>query len=137
MSAIQVLEATDADIPHACALEVLAYADNPANPVLFPGPFPPDARQQRIAQIIQMRKDDPTAVFLKAVDRGSGAMIAFTKWHVYETKAAVEKAPTRLLRFGEGTNREACGAFFGGLIRKKKQIMGLRPHLCKPLDLAS
>jgi hypothetical protein len=133
MPAIQIQGATDADIPQACALEALAYADNAANPVLFPGPFPSDARQQRIAQIIQMRKDDPTAVFLKAVDADSGDMIAFAKWHVYETKEAVETAPTRPLRFGQGTNKEACEAFFGTLVRRKKEILGLNPHLCKAL----
>jgi len=135
MSTIQVLQATDADIPQACALETLAYANNVASPVFFPGPFPPDAREQRIAQIINMRKDDPTATFLKAVDQDSGTMLAFAKWHVYETKEALEKAPTRSLRFGEGTNQEACEAFFGGLVRRKKEIVGLRPHMCEFLPI--
>jgi GNAT superfamily N-acetyltransferase len=134
MADIVVQEATDADIPQACILETLAYADNAANPVLFPGPFPSNAREQRVEQVIEMRKNDSTAVFLKAVDTATGEMLAFAKWHVFETEEIAKQTPTRPLRFGEGSNQEACKAFFGGLVSKKKEIMGSKPHLCK-LDI--
>lgn len=126
---------SDNELPRACVIESAAYADSDLNPILFPGPFPPDSHQKRVDQLIQMRKDDPTAVYLQAIDTASGRMIASSKWHVYKT-AEETNIPIRKLEFGPGTNPEACKAFFGKMIERKKEIMGSRPHLCM-LRLAS
>ncbi|KAJ8105806.1 hypothetical protein OPT61_g9958 [Boeremia exigua] len=55
-------------------------------------------------------------------------MIASAKWHVYKT-AEDTQVPTKKLEFGPGTNSEACTLFFGGMMQKKKKIMGTRPYL--------
>ena len=126
---IIVRPASDTELHRACIIEAAAYADNELNPVLFPGPFPPDSQQKRIEQLIQIRKDDPTAAYLQAIDQASGRMIAFAKWHIYSTPEKAS-APSRKLEFGPGTNAEACINFFGGMVEKKKEIIGHRPHIC-------
>ncbi|KAF2111985.1 acyl-CoA N-acyltransferase [Lophiotrema nucula] len=125
---ILVKEATDADIPRACEVETAAYANNAASPFLFPGPFPPDSRQQRINRLIQDYQNDPTVKWMKVVDEELGEAIAFAKWHIYDTSEKASKAERPLI-FGEGSNKEACLAFFGGIAKKKAAIMGDTPHI--------
>lgn len=127
--AIIVQEASDADVPRACEIESAAYADNPANNVLFPGPFPPDSAERRASRLVEEIHNNATIRCLKAVDEETGELIAFAKWHIFstpETAVAAEK----VLYFGPGTNQEACYAFFGGLAARKKEVMGDKPHLC-------
>ncbi|KAI8940594.1 hypothetical protein NX059_001868 [Plenodomus lindquistii] len=126
--AITIHTATDDDIPRACEIETAAYQNKTLNRILAPGPFPPESRQRRISQLIQLRRDNSTAFYLKAVDEESGKMIAFAKWHIFETSEAAA-AFARPLVFGPGWNSDACMAFFGGLTDRKKQLVGDRPHL--------
>lgn len=121
--------AVDADIARACEIEFAAHAGRPANSVKFPGPFPPDSAARRAQSLIDERNSDPTTRHVKAVDQETGEIIAFSKWHIYATPEEAEKAE-RPLNFGEGTNREACMAFFGGIARRKKELMGSKPHIC-------
>ncbi|KAF2630210.1 acyl-CoA N-acyltransferase [Macroventuria anomochaeta] len=125
---IIVCPVSDTELHRACMIEAAAYADNDLNPILFPGPFPPDSQQKRVDQLIQMRKEDPTATYLQAIDQASGRMIASAKWHIYRTPEETE-IPIRKLKFGPGTNPEACKKFFGGMMERKKEIVGSRPHL--------
>lgn len=122
---------SDAELHRACIIEAAAYADSNLSPILFPGPFPPDSQQKRVDQLIQMRKDDPTTVYIQAIDTVSGRMVASAKWQIYKTPEET-KIPIRKLEFGPGTNPEACKAFFGSMIEKKTEIMGSRPHICMP-----
>jgi hypothetical protein len=128
--AVTVQEAADADIRRACEIELSAYASNTASPVLFPGPFPPDSLSKRVDFLISTRREDPTARYLKALDEETGEQIAFSKWHIYDTPKAVISAE-RPLQFGPGTNQEACMAFFGGILKKRKELMGNQPHVCR------
>ena len=128
--AIIVRDVSDDELQRACEIEVAAYANNPLSPVLFPGPFPPDSREQRLTQLIEMRNSDPTVTYLQAYDEETGQLIAFAKWHIYDTSEAAVAAQRPKRSFGPGTNPEACEAFFGGLGAKKKELMGDKPHLC-------
>lgn len=126
---IIVQTVSDTELHRACIIEAAAYADSDLNPILFPGPFSPDSHQKRVDQMIQMRKEDPTAIYLQAIDQASGRMIAFAKWHVYKTPEETN-IPTRKSEFGPDANPGACKAFFGGMLKRRKEIMGGRPHLC-------
>jgi hypothetical protein len=130
MMSIIVRDVSDNELHRACIIEAAAYADSDLNPILFPGPFPPDSQQKRVDQLIQMRKDDPTAIYMQAIDTASGRMIASSKWNIYKTPEETN-IPIRKLEFGPGTNAEACMAFFGGMKEKKKEVMGDRPHICR------
>jgi hypothetical protein len=132
--AIIVQKASVADVPRVCEIETAAYAEHPANTVLFPGPFPSDSIAKRAERLITEIKSDQTALCLKAVDEETGETVAFAKWHIYKTPEAVAAAE-RVLVFGPGTNQEACYAFFGGMIEKKKEILGNKPHICTSLVL--
>jgi hypothetical protein len=129
--AIIVREVSDDDLPRALEIERAAYADNSLSPILFPGPFPSNAQAQRVPELIELRKSDPSVRYLQAYDEESGRMVAFAKWHIYESREAASAAqrPSRI--FGPGTNREACEDFFGQLSARKKELMGDTPHLCK------
>ena len=127
--AIKIREASDADITRAAEAEAAAYGNGSS--ILFPGPFPPGARiEGRTKQIIEMRNNDPSVRLLIAVDEETGEQIAFSKWHIYETPKAIASSPGCPLPAGPGVNEEACKAFFGGLVLRKQEIMGLKPHLC-------
>lgn len=126
---IIVRPVSDTELHRACIIEVAAYADSNLSPILFPGPFPPDSQQKRVDQLVQTRKEDPTTVYLQAIDTASGRMIAAAKWHLYRTPEDTQ-IPLTKVEFGPGTNPGACMAFFGGMREKKKEIVGSRPHLC-------
>lgn len=132
--AIVLREVSDEDVARACEIEFLAYRGNPLSPILALGLFPADSGQQRVDQVVQMRKDDPTVHYMQAVDEYSGKMFAFAKWHIFES-SEVAKAASRPLSFGAGRNVEACMAFFGGMKDRKEQLMGSRPHFCMSKSL--
>jgi hypothetical protein len=129
--AIVVRKVSDDDLPRAIEVETAAYADNPLSPLLFPGPFPPDASVNRVPDLIEMRNSDPTINFLQAYDEETGQLVAFAKWSVYKTNEEAATSDRPMRSFGAGTNREGCEAFFGMLKSKKKELMGHKPHLCK------
>jgi hypothetical protein len=133
--AIIIRDVSDDDIPRVAAIERAAYADNPLSPILFPGPFPPDSTQQRVTELTQARKDDPSTIYLQAYDEETEQLVAFAKWHIYDTseKATAAQRPSRA--FGPGTNPKACEKFFGGLNARKKELMGERMHIRKPFIL--
>ncbi|UPX12614.1 uncharacterized protein EKO05_0003155 [Ascochyta rabiei] len=119
---------SNTELHRASTIEAAAYASNPLNPLLFPGPFPPDALQKRVDSLIRMRQEDSTAVYTQAIDSVSRRMVAFAKWHVYGTHEAC-LLPARALEFGPGTSPEACRMFFGGLVQRKSELVGGRPHV--------
>lgn len=128
--AIIVREVSDDDLPRTCEIEGTAFADNPLSSVLFPGPFAPEGDQKRVADLIEQRKADPKMKYIQAYDEETKQLIAFSKWNIYDTtEAATAKRPSR--NFGPGSNAPACEAFFGGLAKKKEEIMGGKPHICK------
>jgi hypothetical protein len=122
-------EVSDTDIARACEIESLAYKDNPLNPILSPGPFPSGASQQRIQQITEMRKNDPTAHYMQAFDDVTGGMVAWAKWHIFETTKAAD-ASFKPLRLGPGMNPKACKIYFEGMADKRKAVMANRPYIC-------
>jgi GNAT superfamily N-acetyltransferase len=133
--AIIVQKASAADVPRACEIEAAAYAETPANTVLFPGPFPADMAAKKAERLITEIKNDLTVLCLKAVDEETGEIIAFAKWHIYTTPEAAAAAE-KVLFFGPGTNQDACYALFGGMAKKKKELLGNKPHICMFLSAA-
>lgn len=129
--AIVVREVSDDDLPRAVEVETAAYANNELSPILFPGPFPPEAAGERVPGLIKMRQEDSTVRYLQAYDEETQQLVAFAKWHIYETPQAVAASSRPSRAFGAGTNKEACEDFFGQLGSKKKELMGDKPHLCK------
>ena len=127
--AIVLRAVSDEDVARACEIEFQAYRGQPLSPILAPGPFPPDSGQQRIDQLLKMRNEDPTAHYLQAFDEETGKMIAFAKWHIFET-SEIAQASSRPLSFGAGRNEAACMLFFGGMKERKEELMGNKPHLC-------
>lgn len=111
--------ATEADAVRAAQIEKAAYASNPFNSILFPGPFPEPTPGQnpRAEEMVRLRRDDPSVRWLKVVDTDIDAtednaqMIGFAQWNINDG------SELRLQRrtFGPGCNVEACEALFGGL----------------------
>ncbi|KAF2659046.1 hypothetical protein K491DRAFT_713056 [Lophiostoma macrostomum CBS 122681] len=132
--AIVVQDALDSDIPRSLEIERFAYnkgASATTDPFLlafFPGPIPADSVEQRVNRFISERKNDPTVRYVKAVDEKTGEMISFAKFYIFDTPERAAAAE-RTVPSGEGINKEACDLFFGEMGRKKKKIMGSRPHI--------
>ncbi|KAF2020149.1 acyl-CoA N-acyltransferase [Aaosphaeria arxii CBS 175.79] len=120
---ILVRPVSDADLDQACIIEDAASADIDINLILFPGPSPPGSQRKRVDSLIQLRKDDPTVVYLQAIDTASGRMVAFARFHIYktpeETQVPIRKLKSELetnqkirnLESDPGTNAEACKVF--------------------------
>ncbi|KAI1075801.1 acyl-CoA N-acyltransferase [Whalleya microplaca] len=117
---LKLQPATEADARRAVEIEADAYAPNPFNRVLFPGPFPPEARDCRVKEISEQLRDDKTTRWLKVVDTNLDGeqMIAFAKWHIY-----TEKPQPTPRAFGPGCNVEACELLFGGIANQRANIL--------------
>ncbi|OAL23737.1 hypothetical protein AYO20_10883 [Fonsecaea nubica] len=112
--------ADEADAPRIVEIERLAYASNPLQPILFPGPFPPQAKHERAEGLIKQLHEDPTVRWVKALDTETGELAAFAKWNIIKEP----REPNRGRQFGPGCNVEACEEFFGGIHRKRNDLMG-------------
>ncbi|KIW94951.1 uncharacterized protein Z519_04931 [Cladophialophora bantiana CBS 173.52] len=112
--------ADEADAPRIVEIERLAYASNPLNPILFPGPFPAEATAERAEGLVKQLHEDPTIRWMKVLDTGTGEIAAFAKWNIIKEP----REPSRARQFGPGCNVEACEEFFGGIHRKRNELMG-------------
>lgn len=137
-----VQPAEDSDATRIAEIERLAYADSALTPILFPGPFPPDALAMRAEGLIAQRQADPTIRWLKVVDTDTNELIAFAKWNIInmptpwtqssqssqqtqETQQQQQQEPNKSSRqFGPGCNVEACEEFFGGIHRRRDELVG-------------
>lgn len=136
--------ATEADAVRGAQIEKAAYASNPFNSILFPGPFPEPASGQkpRAEEMVRLLRDDPSARWLKVVDTDLGAtednaqMIGFAQWNINDGS----ERPAQRRTFGPGCNVEACEALFGGLyelrlkhytsVKHVRTYSHYRPVLC-------
>ncbi|KAI1401052.1 acyl-CoA N-acyltransferase [Hypoxylon fuscum] len=125
---LELRQADGEDAPRAAQLEAAAYAPNPFNRILFPGPFPPEALDGRAQQMLHGLKTDARIKWLKIIDtdlpEGPEQMIAFAEWHIYHEKPQ----PTQPRTFGPGCNKETCEMLFGGIAKQRQRIMGDKPY---------
>ncbi|KAI1390261.1 acyl-CoA N-acyltransferase [Hypoxylon trugodes] len=123
---LELQPATEADARRSAQIEHEAYAPNPNNKILFPGPFPPNILDLRAGQLAAELKQDPTTRWLKIIDTDLPAdgeqMVAFAKWHVYDDVKPHWKPRT----FGAGCNGEACELLFGGVQTQRERILAGR-----------
>lgn len=128
---LELRQADGEDAPRAAQLEAAAYAPNPFNRILFPGPFPPEALDGRAQQMLHGLKTDARIKWLKIIDtdlpEGPEQMIAFAEWHIYHEKPQ----PTQPRTFGPGCNKETCEMLFGGIAKQRQRIMGDKPYFCE------
>ncbi|KAK7752439.1 hypothetical protein SLS62_005592 [Diatrype stigma] len=125
---LELRPATEADAAREAEIEALAYAPNPFNHILFPGPFPPGAMAARAAELAaELREDGDAGRWLKVVDTdlGEGA-VAWARWHIYADSGRPRPTPRRRT-FGPGSNVEACELLFDGIDEQKERLIGERP----------
>jgi hypothetical protein len=134
---LEIQPATAADARRAVEVEGNAHGPSPFGKVLFPGPMPASAKNDRAQFFVKSLEDDSTRWY-KVVDsdlegEGDKQTVAFAKWHIY-TESPILKPR----EFGEGCNIEACQKLFGGLIEQRTRLLGDQPYVCKSLaSLAS
>ncbi|KAI0842861.1 acyl-CoA N-acyltransferase [Hypoxylon sp. FL0890] len=124
---LELQPAAEADARRSAEIEAAAYAPNPFNRILFPGPLPPDALDGRASQLVAELKKDQTTRWLKVVDTDlpeAEQMIAFAKFHI-----CLEKPQITPRTFGPGCNAEACELLFGGIVEQRARIMEDRSYV--------
>ncbi|ETS87966.1 hypothetical protein PFICI_01794 [Pestalotiopsis fici W106-1] len=117
-----VQPATEADVPRAVEIEAAAYGPNQFTPILFPGPMPANALEERAAFFVKGLREDPTTRWHKVVDTdldGQEQTVAVVKWHIFTEKP--QFTPRAAV---QGCNLEACDLVFGGLQRQRARILG-------------
>lgn len=126
---LELRPADGSDARRAADIESAAYAPNPFNRILFPGPFPPGVLDGRARQLVAELDSDGSTRWFKVVDTDlppKEQTVAFAKWHVYD------KSPKPTPRtFGAGCNVEACELLFGGMAKQRVRILGDRPYYCE------
>jgi hypothetical protein len=125
---LELEQATAADARRAAEIAAVAYGPNPFGQILFPGPFPPTAKDSRTDLLVKSLQEDKTLRWLKIVDTDleGEQTIAFAKWHIF-----TEKPELTPREFGEGCNVEACKLLFGGIQDQRIRILGSRPYVCQ------
>ena len=78
-------------------------------------------------------QNEPSARFIKVV--GGEEIIAWAKWnvpvHVGDTVSGGGDDPDDMPSWPEDADEELCNEFFGVLARKRREIIGDRPHFCE------
>ena len=77
-----------------------------------------------------MRKNDSTVHLIQAFNEETAQMVAWAKWHIFETTEAA-LASFQPWHIGAGINTEACKVFFEGMAGQRKAIMGEKQYLCR------
>lgn len=130
---LQVLPATEADLTRSVVIESQAYGPSPVSAVLFPGPRP-DNPTARVEMLVETFRTEPACRCAKVVDTDlpeDEQMIAFTMWYIWE---APPKEHSLSSDRGPGSNAEACDAFFGGMNRKRLELLDGKAYACKSPD---
>ncbi|KAI0466460.1 acyl-CoA N-acyltransferase [Xylaria cf. heliscus] len=125
--------AAEADALRAAVIEKAAYAPNPFDKVLFPGPFPtPEpGRNPRAEEMAKEFREDPTVRWLKVVDtdieptEDNQQMIGFAQWNIKDAA----QPPPGARKFGPGSNVEACEALFGGTAKLRVKHYTGKKHV--------
>lgn len=134
---LKVVPATAADANRAVAIGDIAYGPNPANDILFPGPFPATTGgdHPRAVELAEVLRTDPTCRWTKVIDTDieeradpdEDSMVAFSMWYIWETPPP--PAPPR--KWGPGTNPEACALFMGSMAERRNALFaGKKPYVC-------
>lgn len=126
---LEVENATEADARRAVEIEAIAYGPSPFSAILFPGPMPDNAGDERAEFLARELRDDPTTRWNKVIDtdlKGGQNMVAFCKWHVY-----TETPEPKHREFGQGCNEEACQMLFGRLQKQSIRVVGNTPYICE------
>jgi hypothetical protein len=123
--------ASEADAHRVAELEAAAYEPNPFNRILFPGPFPDDARERRVAELAKDLRGDASTRWLKVADMElpqGKQTIAFAKWQLYNMDP---RSPPVSSQPSPGCNAEACEVLFGGIAKQRARLVGDRPCVCE------
>lgn len=128
---LELQPATEADAGRSVDIERAAYALNPLTRILFPGPFPATAADDRAKLLTTELKSDPTTRWFKVVDPElpeAEQMVAFAKFHVFTERK--HPAPRS---FGPGCNVEACELLFSSIakLRERTQEHEDGSYICK------
>lgn len=128
---LELKPCTVSDYPRVVAVEAAAWADNPFNKILFPGPFSDETAELRAHEIAKQVEEDPATMWLKVVDTESidpELGVAFAKWQIFKDKSP---GPRPARTFGQGCNVEACEKLFGELGELREKYVADRNCLCK------
>ncbi|KAK7414596.1 hypothetical protein QQX98_006533 [Neonectria punicea] len=126
---LHLAQATEDDSARAAAIEKVAYGPSPVSAVLYPEPRPTEGNS-RAADLISQLRADPACRWFKVVDSdldGSSEdkIVAFAMWYVWITPPSSSLSGAR----GPGSNPEACELFFGGMNRKRDELMSGKPYV--------
>ncbi|EEY15075.1 conserved hypothetical protein [Verticillium alfalfae VaMs.102] len=120
------VEASDHDILERCiVVETAAFDSSHIKPIVYPGPFPPDADERRVAELSETLSKEPNIHFIAVADteiEGPNAIVAWGKWMVY----AEGMPPPKERTFSPGMNFEAAKLMYGGIDGLRKNVEGLK-----------
>lgn len=120
------VEASDHDILERCiVVETAAFDSSHIKPIVYPGPFPPDADERRVAELSETLSKEPNIHFIAVADteiEGPDAIVAWGKWMVY----ADGMPPPKERTFLPGMNFEAAKLMYGGIDSLRKNVEGLK-----------
>lgn len=127
---LEVVPADETDIPRAVAIEHVAYGPTPISLALFPGPFP-ESDDSRVSSLINQIQSDPDCRCVKVVDTdfAETPMVAFAMWYFWTAPHYGASTPART--YGPGCNQGACELFFGGMSRRRDELMDGKAYACK------
>ena len=127
---LQALPADEADMARAVAIEKAAYGPNPVSSVLFPGPNPGRDENKRVGEIMALYKD-PACKCAKVIDTDlpDEPTIAFAMWYFWTSPHEGPSFPNRT--YGPACNADACKAFFGGMGKRRDELMQGKSYACE------
>ena len=128
---LELLPVIVEDIPAIIDIYMRAFKDK-VNTTAFPRSSP-HTRPWWTEVNVAAFKNEPSAHYIKIVD--DGKVIAAAKWNiptqVGEQVSGGGDDPDNMPSWPQDADVELCNEFYTTLARKRKEIMGDRPHFCK------
>jgi hypothetical protein len=129
---IDILPAAEADLPRIIDIQGASFAPNPWSQVMFPRGYDEECKAKMVEEG-RGNFQDPTTVYMKAIDTESGEIISFARWHVYKQARPRSEwdTPAKPEYLGPNVNSEAYNEFMRLVHERRKQHLGGKPHCSK------
>jgi len=119
---------SESDIPIVTELHYESFLTSVITRVQYPKGATPDILSRTHKRYETSLKSDKSVRYLKVVEDDTGEIVAFAKWHIFETaEAESQRTDLGVREYAPEMNKEAASDFWAEIVKARKTMAG-KPH---------